>query len=267
MEWLLIALTSFLTVISPVGLITDQIIANNIRDRVNSVEELSVRVDNTPSFQLLQGKVQKIRIASRGLEPLENIRLDVLDIETDPIEIDVKNLQVSNLQALRSTLKKPLQGAFHLVITPEDINQALADPKIKNRIQDLLKRVLPEDAPPLELLNAQVTFLENQRLKTVVELQQSGEEGEPPETLKLLLETRLTIQQGKSLTLTEPVAYLNDRKISSRLVTSIIGSFSDRLNLETLEKQGIIARVLKFEMTPQALDIAAFIRLNPTSPN
>lgn len=112
MEWLLIALTSFLTVISPVGLITDQIIANNIRDRVNSVEELSVRVDNTPSFQLLQGKVQKIRIASRGLEPLENIRLDVLDIETDPIEIDVKNLQVSNLQALRSTLKNHYKGPF-----------------------------------------------------------------------------------------------------------------------------------------------------------
>jgi hypothetical protein len=265
MEWFLIALTSFLTVISPVGLITDQMIANNIRDRVNSVEALSVRVDNTPSFQLLQGKVQKIRIASRGLEPLENIRLEVFDIETDPIEVDVNNLKLNNLQALRTTLKKPLQGAFHLVITPEDINQALADPNIKNRIQELLKRVLPEDAPPLTLVSAQVTFLENHRIKTQVELQQPGEEGDPPEMLKLLLETGITIQQGKSLELTEPIAYLNDRKISSRLVTGIVGSFSDRLTLATLENQGIIARVLKFEISPQSLDLAAFVRLNPAT--
>ena len=86
MEWFLIALTGFLTVITPVGLVVDHVIANNIRDRVKSVEELSVRVDNAPSYQLIQGKVNRVRIASRGIEPIDHVRIDTLDIETEKVK-------------------------------------------------------------------------------------------------------------------------------------------------------------------------------------
>lgn len=263
MEWFLIALTSFLTIISPIGLVVDQVIDHNIRDRVKSVEELSVRVDNTPSFQIIKGKVNRVRIASQGIEPLDHVRIQTLDVETDPIDINLDNLKTSNLQELRSSLRKPLQGAIHLVITPGDINNALADATIKAKLQDLLNKILPEEAPKLELLSAKVIFLDHNRWQTQVELQQKSEDSEPPETLSLLVETGIKVNQGKSLELVEPTASLNDRKISSRILKSVVGSFSDRLDLTRFENQGIMARLLKLDINPQEINLAAFIRLNP----
>jgi hypothetical protein len=266
MEWFLIALTSLLMVISPVGLVVDQVIDHNIRDRVKSVEELSVRVDNAPSFQIIKGKVNRVRIASRGLEPLDHVRIETLELETDPIDISLDNLKINNLQELRASLHKPLQGAIHVVMTPEDINNALADEAIKAKLQDLLNKVLPEEAPKLELVNIKVSFLENNRLQTQVQLQQKSEDSELPDQLKIVVETGIKVNQGKSLELIDPTASLNDRKISSRILKSVIGSVSDRLDLSRFENQGIIARLLKLEINPQEINIAAFIRLNPVNP-
>ena len=142
MEWFLIALTSLLTAITPVGLVVDNVIANNIRDRVKSVEELSVRVDNAPSYQLIQGKINRVHIASRGIEPIDHVRIDTLDIETDPINIKLNDLKTSNLNQIRASLRSPLQGAFNLIITEDDINKALAEPQIKSQIQALLSKLL-----------------------------------------------------------------------------------------------------------------------------
>jgi hypothetical protein len=151
-------------------------------------------------------------------------------------------------------------------MTPEDINNALADEAIKAKLQDLLNKVLPEEAPKLELINIKVTFLDNNRLQTQVQLQQKSEDSEPPDQLKILVETGIKVNQGKSLELIDPTASLNDRKISSRILKSVIGSVSDRLDLSRFENQGIIARLLKLEINPQEINIAAFIRLNPVNP-
>jgi hypothetical protein len=80
------------------------------------------------------------------------------------------------------------------------------------------------------------------------------------------VETGIKVNQGKSLELIDPTASLNDRKISSRILKSVIGSVSDRLDLSRFENQGIIARLLKLEINPQEINIAAFIRLNPVNP-
>ncbi|MGB5771982.1 MAG: DUF2993 domain-containing protein, partial [Crocosphaera sp.] len=51
MEWFTILLSSFITIISPVGLIVDRVVADALRSQVAGVEELAVRIDNTPSYQ------------------------------------------------------------------------------------------------------------------------------------------------------------------------------------------------------------------------
>ncbi|MGL5033851.1 MAG: LmeA family phospholipid-binding protein, partial [Microcystaceae cyanobacterium] len=150
-----------------------------------------------------------------------------------------------------------------LIATAEDINKALADQAIKARLQSVLDRLLPEEAPKMILMATKITFLENNRLQAKIELQQPMEDSEPPETINLVVETGLKIVKGKSLEFVEPTAILNDRKISSRILNSMIGLVSDRLDVSSFEQQGIMARVLKLKITPQQIDIAAFIRLNP----
>ena len=170
MEWLLIGLSSLITVLTPVGLVVDQTVADNIRRRVVAVEALAVRVDNTPSWQFIQGRVQRVRIASRGLEPIASLRIERLDLETDPIALKFEQLRTSDLQEFRASLAKPLQGAIQVVLRERDINQALADPRLKAQLQAWLKRLLPAEAPPLELKTATLQFGPNNTLSLQVEL-------------------------------------------------------------------------------------------------
>ncbi|MGH2415639.1 MAG: LmeA family phospholipid-binding protein, partial [Microcystaceae cyanobacterium] len=79
MEFLTIFLSSLLAAISPAGLILETVVENTLRDRVEAVEQLEVRIDNTPSYQVLQGKVDRVRIASRGVEPIPHLRIEALE--------------------------------------------------------------------------------------------------------------------------------------------------------------------------------------------
>jgi hypothetical protein len=263
MEWFLIALTGLLTAITPVGLVVDHVIANNIRDRVKSVEELSVRVDNSPSYQLIQGKISRVRIAGRGIEPINHVRIDTLDIETDPIDVKVNDLKTGNLEQVRGSLRSPLQGAFNLIIPEDDINKALAEPQIKSQIQALLSKLLPSDIPTLEFMSAKVTLKAANRAQVELQLQQKVDESEPPEKLEITVETGVKVIEGRSLELIDPTASLNGRKISQRILQGVLGSISDRLTLKRLEKYGIIARVLELQLDNKEVNVAAFVRLNP----
>jgi hypothetical protein len=83
--------SSLLALVSPVGLVVDQIALNAIRSQFEKVDQLQVRIDNAPSYQLLQGKVERVRIAGRGLQ-LKQIRIAAIELETDPINLDPRSL-------------------------------------------------------------------------------------------------------------------------------------------------------------------------------
>jgi hypothetical protein len=91
MEFFTILVSSLLALVSPVGLVVDQIALNAIRSQFEKVDQLQVRVDNAPSYQLLQGKVERVRIAGRGLQ-LKQIRIAAIELETDPINLDPRSL-------------------------------------------------------------------------------------------------------------------------------------------------------------------------------
>ena len=93
MEFFTILLSGLLAIVAPIGVVTDKIIANNLRSRLNKVEQLQVRVDNAPSYQLVQGKVERVRIAGRGLWLTPDIRIGALEIETDPLNVDLQRLR------------------------------------------------------------------------------------------------------------------------------------------------------------------------------
>ncbi len=266
MEWLAIALTGFLSFLSPVNFIGDQVIANQIRQRVYSVEDLSVRVDNAPNYQLVQGKIERLRIASKGLEVVQHLRLEKLQLETDPIDLDFKALSAENrnLPGLRKALRQPLQGATEIVITEADINQALADPNFKARLQTQINQRIPADIPRFQLLNANVDFLDDDRLALVLDLGQQLEPAQELEKLTISIETGINIQNGDRLILVNPVAELNGRKVNTNVLNSIISSFSDKLSLKRLESQGIIARVLRYDITPDEFSFSAFGSIQPS---
>lgn len=142
MEWFVIILSSLLAAVTPAGIIIDTVVENNLRDRVKEVEQLDVRVDNAPSYQLLQGKIDRVRIASRGVRPIQDLRIAVAELETDPIDVDLQRLQTEGAKALPQALRQPFRGAFRVVVTEDDLDRALQSPRIKSQLEQLIGRVV-----------------------------------------------------------------------------------------------------------------------------
>ena len=258
MELISILLTSILALISPVGVVVDQLAANAIREQLIAADELAVRVDNAPSFQLLQGKVAHIRIAGRGLVPLEDLRIARLEIETDTVDLDVGKLQQGEV-----LLEAPFQAAVNLELTEQDLNAFLNSSFVNTRLSDLRFNLLPgaREAETLRyrLNNPQLDFLDNNRLKLQVDLQDTLSE----EILVLSAETGIAITGGYQLVLLEPEILVDEVPAPPQILRQIVTGVNQSVSLELLEDSGVTARVLSFEITQDELTLALFARVEP----
>lgn len=274
MEILTILLSVLLAIPAPVGVVVDRVANNIIRSRLDRVEQLSVRVDNTPNYQIAKGKVDRVRVAGRGLWLTPDIRVDTLELETDPIAVDIQALRGlgqqaptgANLQSLREIVSrvsdKPLQTAVRLVLTEKDLNQALQSPAATAQLQQIGKQVLGalgESGDRFQVTNPKIDILDNQR----VQFQVTFRDPNTAEQLGIKVETGLGTTAGR-LQLVNPTVALNDRELPSLLVGGFIRSFNDRLNLRDLEAAGVTTRFLKSEVSSDRLELATFIRIAPT---
>ena len=259
MEFLAILLSGLLALVSPAGLVLDRTAENAIRSRFESVEQLQVRVDNTPSYQILQGKVERVRIAGRGLFPVKDIRIDTLEVETDPLEIDPHSLRQG-----RPKLEKPVQAGVRLVLKPEDINEALRSPLVTARLKNLAGSLVgsspvTQQVQRYQLLDPRVEFLPNNRLRLQATLQEAND----PEKLAVTVESGLGIMAGQQLQLIDPAVLVNGQAAPSELATALASGISNRFNLRNLEASGLTVRLLKLDIYPSQLELAGFVKVDP----
>jgi hypothetical protein len=278
MELITILFSGLLSVFSASGVLVDRAVANAFRSQFTNVEQLKVRVDNAPSYQLLQGKADKIRLASRGLEYERAIKIDTLEIETDAIDIDRENLKRTNLKNLRKSLRKPLQAGFHTIVTEEDLNLALQSQEVKSRLEKLFNRTISgateSETISYQILNFTLDFLERNRLGAHLQLVRTDLDGELDEQtqeqfdqpLDVRLEFGLKVAGEMGIQIVEPVGTVNGKAISTKLLNGFARGLGKRIDLRTLEEEGLFVRLLQLEIDKDALDLAAFVRLEPFTP-
>ena len=257
MELLTILLSSFLAIVSPIGLILENVVESRLRSQLEAVDELEVRIDNAPNYQILQGKAQGIRVASRGVEPIPDLRIAVLEFETEPIDLNLLRLR----QEEAVELQQPLQGGVRLVLTETDLNQALQSPRLQTYLQQRLSR-LSRRLERYEVLNPRVDLLDNNRVGVQLELAQSGEQ-----TLTIALESGIEVFEGHRFRLIDPKGTIDGRPLSSRLLQGIAQGLSDRFDLQSLEKTGMTLRLLQLEIDNHQINGAAFVRVEAGSLN
>lgn len=197
MEFFTILLSGLLALVSPVGLIVDRIALNTIRSQFEKVDQLQVRVDNTPSYQLLQGKVERVRIAGRGLQ-FKQIRIAVMELETDPINLDPRSLGQK-----QPKLKQPFQAGVRLGLNQRDINQALQSPKVTAMLRNLMISDFGNSSNSgqrYNFVNPHVEFLANNRLRFQVELTQGD-----VKPLAITVESGLGVIAGRQIQLLQPI--------------------------------------------------------------
>ena len=256
MEFLTIFITIITSFLSSGDLILDRVLANLIRARTETVEELEVRVDNVPSYKILQGQVKRIRIASRGLEPIEQVRIAVLELETDPIELDLEQLQSGEGRNFRQALKKPLQGGIRLVLTEEDLKLALQSGQIQSYLRKLISN---SENPTYQLINPSLELKVDNRAAVAVQVKSLNQDRE--ETLDVTLEFGLKVEQGHQIKILEPMGTLNGRKLSRKLLQGFADNISKQLDFRTFEKDGITLRLLKLDINDDEVNMAAFVRI------
>lgn len=269
MEFLSILLASLIGGVSPLGFIVDQRIEAAFREQVNEVETLKVRVDNTPSHQLLQGNIQRIRLAGEGVRLSPNLNLSTLALETDPIALDFNRLRKENtegLQGFRETLEEPLQIALQISLSEDDLNQFLSSEPVKRQLEEIIQRAANQFPSGrnqnYELLSSDLEFLDNNRFAFNFETRVSRSErrGETA-TFNIRLESAIATRQGKQLQLINPRLAVNNRPFPPGLVTAVTQRVSQRLNLDALEKQNILARLLQLNIEEDEVKLAAFVQI------
>jgi hypothetical protein len=290
MQIFILILSSLISVLSPINFGIDKVAESTIRGQFKKVEQLKVRVDNTPVHNAIGGKVDKIRIAGRGLFPLEGIRIDTLEFETDPININVKALQKEK----KAELQAPLGVGMRLVIREEDLISALKAPAVQQEIQKLLRglnnsKALQAQAEPsgeaertklpqriqdlrtqldeYRILNPNVEFLPGGRIRLQVEI----EEVKTAQKFKVEAESGITFAEGQRLTLTRPVLKLNGEELPEPMIQAFATNLFNRFKLEQLSSlpgglgqvqwSQLTARVIKLEVKDKKMELVAFLRL------
>jgi hypothetical protein len=259
MEFITVLLSALLGAVSPAGLILDSVAESAIRDQLDFAEELDVRIDNAPSYQLLEGKVDSIRVAGRGVFPEQGIRIAELELETDPIDFNAGVLTGDRPDRI---LDEPLKAGVRLVFTEADLNQALQSPLIQARLQDLSIQALGSSAEGLRrynFVNPFVDFLEDERIQFQVTLQEEGTN----EELLIIGETGVAIAAGRQLELVDPSISVNGSPVPPQFIDLVVSGINQRLDLGRLEDSGVLARILQLELDPDELALAAFVRVEP----
>lgn len=268
MELLSVLFAGLFGAISPFGWIVDQKIEAAFRSRVTAVETIAVRVDNTPSYRLLKGKIQRLRLASRGVDLTPHLRLKSLAIETDPIAADwavLRGGEFGSFPQVQSVLEEPLNAALQVTLNETDLNRFLASPAVKTRFNAMAQRIV-EQLPSgrnqhYELLSTTVNLKDNNRLTVDLDLQVSRHQNNQFREFDLRVESGIKIQQGKKLSLVEPKVTVDGKPLPPRLVTIVSERISARFNLGTLNEEKMIARLLQLKIEEDEVKLAAFVQI------
>ena len=271
MELVTIIFSGLLSALSNGGWVLDAIAENSLSSNVESVETLEVRVDNRPNYQLMKGKLDKLRIATRGIKLQQDLRIDVLELETDPISIDIQALGESDLKDLQNSLQQPLQAAARIVITEADLITALASESLLQQLQETLNNIVAQRAGnstrTYEISAPQIDLLPDNRIKLDLELRRLSRNQQRSQELAITLEVGIEVIAGTEIQLVNPQGTINGRSMSGRLLSGFAQGISDRLQLSNLESLGILARLLQLEVTEDRIELVAFTRIENNSVN
>lgn len=284
MEILTIVLAGLLGIGSSGGIVLDKIAQGKIRSQVISVEQQAVRIDNQPNYRAAEGKLARVRIASRGVRIKPGIRIASLDLETDPLAVKLAKLKLSNIDRLRESLTVPAAGAVKVVLTEKDLNQALQSNEIQAQLQNTLNRLIASRAGSTnisyQLADIQLKLRPKNRLQVSFKLSRptknlnlesnatpgTYQTKNPSRELAISLELTLKVINGKKVRILNPQGTVNGRPMSSRLLNGFATGISDRLNLNTLSEDGILARILQLEINEDNLQLISFVRLETKMP-
>lgn len=253
-------LTIIVSSLSFGGLFVNNSLTKVIEKNSEEVKQIDVRVNSVPTHQLLKGKADSIQISLKEWQPRENISLELVEIETDEINLNLsqlRNLKKIEQNEWKKILNSPLNLAGRMILNQDDLNNILTSSQAKSIMAKLAEE------SDVQIMDLKLDLQTNNRIRidTKAKLPIRKEE-----LLNINLEFTLDLIKGHKLRITDVKGTLNNRQLSSKLLQGFADNINTQLTLQKLEKYGVIARLLKFKIEDNKLEIAGFVHLDNQSP-
>lgn len=258
MNWITILLASLTGLLAVPAVAVQQVAEQSLRNQIEEAETLAVRIDATPTHQFLAGQIDRVRIAGRGVFIMDDVRIDLLDVETDAVDLNLTKLRQGEI-----ALDRPLRAVIRLRLTVDDINQALQSPIVTDSLQDLSLNALGEETigglNRSDVVNAQFVVPAPGRVQIATQLQEQG----TGQALAIRLGVGVAIANGYQLQFSNPELMANGEAFPNDLLEALVDGISQEFTLRNLEPAGITARLLELKIEVDQVQMVAFVQIDP----
>jgi hypothetical protein len=103
-----------------------------IKSQLNEVDELNIDIRTDP-LKVVQGEVDSVTIAGKGMVVQQDLRMETLEINTETVAIDPLSVLFGNIE-----LTQPTSATARIVLTEADLNRALSSDFLQAKLK-LLK--------------------------------------------------------------------------------------------------------------------------------
>lgn len=248
------------------GYLADQAARQLLLAQLDGVEVLEVRIQSRPNYRFLSGQADRLLVAGRGLYRAPFPRIELLELETDPVAIDPSFFRGAPLR-----LERPLQAAVRVVVREEDLNAALNSPEVLRQFQDIRADLpfggLRDEPRRFDLRKPRVEFLAPDRLRLSALLveQEGGSEQKDSVPLTravdVVFNAGIQVEEGRRLQLQDPEFVIGSVRVPDEISAAFSGGLNEVFDLQELEDLGLLVRVLSLEIGSDQVQVIGFVRV------
>ncbi len=269
MEILVSVLSGILAIASSVNMIGDRLVEKEIRSLAQEVDTLAVRIDNTPNYDALGGKVKRVRVATRDLKISSEVAFKALEVDVDAINISLQELLKEDLVTeidgvptlrLRELFESDVQMATRVVLTQEQLDNILQSESINStlseRLSDILNGVSDNDGEFI-INSFELDLIDKNRVALRMKITDTeGEYGDKGEEIDVDLELNIKVLDGSNFELFDQKIYVEGEEIEPE--NDVLRARP--LTFRVLEEVGLEIRVLQWNSDPDELELALTFR-------
>lgn len=209
-----------------------------ITSQLDEVEEISVDIHTDP-LKLIQGKVDSVGITGEGMVMKQDLRVAEVEISTGAVTIDPLKAIVGQVE-----LVEPTSAEAQIVLTEADLNRALASDYLRNKM-DRIEVKEQGKTHLVQILNAQVHLLEDNKISLDVELQ--PQDSQDNKRCSAVVKPFL---QDEGRRIQVEVLSAEGQGLSLEFITAILNQVVDLLDLRNFELDGIALQLEQLSVQP-----------------
>lgn len=224
----------------------NQVATFALSTQLDESERLEVQVKTDPG-KLAQGRVDGLIIDGEGLVMQEDLRMQAMRIETNPIAVNSLKALTGNLE-----LTEPTQGSAHILLVEADLDRAFNSPVLGEQMQNLQVEV--EGKPvTIDIQQVDTHLLAEGKvgIDARIFIQETGE------TQQVSFQTTPHIVEGGRGVALEEVEYARGKELSPELTEALVRKARAILNLSNFEMEGIALQIQDLSVEAGQLTLQA----------